>query len=116
MPRPCRRNSTLGGAQESRLASPLQAQDNIIELNKSRLRALEELKAARQKIAELGALRCCCARLCCAVLLCTPALGGTMLERNLLGGAVLCTFSMQVRQGIAELGALCVLRVLPLHC
>lgn len=31
-----------------------QAQDNIIELNKSRLRALEELKAARQKIAELG--------------------------------------------------------------
>jgi hypothetical protein len=34
----------------------LQAQDNIIELNKSRLRALDELKAARQKIAELGAL------------------------------------------------------------
>ena len=32
-----------------------QAQDNIIELNKSRLRALEELKAARAKIAELGA-------------------------------------------------------------
>ncbi|PSC76785.1 type I [Micractinium conductrix] len=30
-----------------------EAQDNIIELNKSRLRALEELKAARQKIAEL---------------------------------------------------------------
>ena len=31
-----------------------QAQDNIVELNKSRLRALEELKTARQKIAELG--------------------------------------------------------------
>lgn len=30
-----------------------EAQDNIIELNKSRLRALDELKAARQKIAEL---------------------------------------------------------------
>lgn len=30
-----------------------EAQDNIIELNKSRLRALEELKAARHKIAEL---------------------------------------------------------------
>ena len=37
----------------------LQAQDNIIELNKSRLRALEELKAARAKIADLGALPCC---------------------------------------------------------
>lgn len=36
-----------------------QAQDNIIELNKSRLRALEELKAARAKIADLGALPCC---------------------------------------------------------
>jgi hypothetical protein len=35
-----------------------QAQDNIIELNKSRLRALEELKAARQKIAELGGWLC----------------------------------------------------------
>ena len=33
---------------------PPQAQDNIVELNKSRLRALEELKTARQKIAELG--------------------------------------------------------------
>jgi hypothetical protein len=39
-------------------AMHLQAQDNIIELNKSRLRALEELKAARAKIADLGELRC----------------------------------------------------------
>ncbi len=38
-----------------------QAQDNIIELNKSRLRALEELKAARAKIAELGAPFLCAA-------------------------------------------------------
>lgn len=37
-------------------AGQAQAQDNIIELNRSRLRALEELKVARQKIAELGAL------------------------------------------------------------
>jgi hypothetical protein len=32
----------------------VQAQQNILELNKSRLNALEELKAARMRIAELG--------------------------------------------------------------
>jgi hypothetical protein len=33
----------------------LQAQENIMEINKGRIRALEELKVAKKRIAELGA-------------------------------------------------------------
>lgn len=51
--------SSWTGTQFDSRAGPssLQAQENILEINKGRVRALEELKVAKKRIADLGA--CC---------------------------------------------------------